>query len=959
MKSVRLLFVISILIVSGLSAWAVPPLGRINQPSSNGSLILDYEEYINSNNILAFVTNQGMMFRDLSGLFGHDYGCFYPYTTTAAIQNGSNTSAVMYSAGLWMFGVANGQLSGAVAQYSSEFLPGPMSGTTFVLDSLQSPRNRVYKLYIDSMADNPNSDYLQWPVDQGAPVDMQGRPVILGSQMLYSVYNNALHTQPFINEAGNIPPLGVEVHQTVWAYGRTATDTLFSPNSYSVTPLNGGSELVEAVVEDPYAITGHDYMVEVVPFDADSAIWRLIDRTLGVTVLDNQSNFTGDESAPVVDGIRIQVKALGIRFSSFQAVANAAGPIDPPEPAAFGPLGFPTPGLGAPTYEQQTTGQRWLIHTADNGGSSGGGTRGTYEAFLARTTRSGSNWPEIIKGNYEFRFTGAGNYGIVESDFGYQQDYLIEVPFEVWDIGKNTTGDSSDDTRLIPILLENDDDSTFNLSAYGPGNEHSVSGADNDPFTDWIYLMRPPNPIPGEQAYDNAVATVQAGGDFDRTACKEILARLVFVAWNAGEAPPFDYPMPENGTVFQMLTAEGFTTVDSFSFTATIPQFQSAGGDGNALYVKYDLFNKGGRDIQGMYLSIWGDPDIGDYRDDLIACDTVRQIYYAYNSTNSDSIFGVRCPAVGFTVLQGPTVPAPGQVAVSFGKVIPNRRNMNVTTFNRFVNGTDPNDFNETYNYMCGLNSDGSPSANGTKYMVPGDPIALIGDLDFAPSDRRMMGSIGPIHMAPGDSQQVIIKWGVGQGLDRLNSIVKLRQLLAKKSDLTTTDDSLVFTSSDNVIPEPQSIILQNNVATPFAWQAATSSTWLSLDKTLGCVSPDTLVVAPNRILAPGTYHDSVTIVCYDNVGGPTIIPVTYQVLASTCCTGTTGNVDNVGIVNLTDLSLLIAYLTMTPRPTLPCEAEANVNSRSGIDLSDLALLIGYLTLSLSPELPACPSGAH
>ncbi|MCM2272326.1 MAG: M12 family metallo-peptidase [candidate division Zixibacteria bacterium] len=78
---------------------------------------------------------------------------------------------------------------------------------------------------------------------------------------------------------------------------------------------------------------------------------------------------------------------------------------------------------------------------------------------------------------------------------------------------------------------------------------------------------------------------------------------------------------------------------------------------------------------------------------------------------------------------------------------------------------------------------------------------------------------------------------------------------------------------------------------------------------------------------------------------------------AGSCCTGTTGNVNESvsETPDLSDLSLLISYLTVTPRPTLPCEEEANINALANIDLSDLSLLIAYLTVTPRPALPNCP----
>jgi hypothetical protein len=60
------------------------------------------------------------------------------------------------------------------------------------------------------------------------------------------------------------------------------------------------------------------------------------------------------------------------------------------------------------------------------------------------------------------------------------------------------------------------------------------------------------------------------------------------------------------------------------------------------------------------------------------------------------------------------------------------------------------------------------------------------------------------------------------------------------------------------------------------------------------------------------------------------------------------------GGIDLSDLSLLIAYMTVTPKPSLICQKEANVNGAAMIDLSDLSLLIAYLTLTPKPQLQNC-----
>ena len=71
------------------------------------------------------------------------------------------------------------------------------------------------------------------------------------------------------------------------------------------------------------------------------------------------------------------------------------------------------------------------------------------------------------------------------------------------------------------------------------------------------------------------------------------------------------------------------------------------------------------------------------------------------------------------------------------------------------------------------------------------------------------------------------------------------------------------------------------------------------------------------------------------------------------CCTGTTGNVDGNGIVDLTDLSALVSYLTGGGY-VLPCPSSANVNGQGITDLGDLSTLLSYLTGG-GYVLPGCP----
>lgn len=81
----------------------------------------------------------------------------------------------------------------------------------------------------------------------------------------------------------------------------------------------------------------------------------------------------------------------------------------------------------------------------------------------------------------------------------------------------------------------------------------------------------------------------------------------------------------------------------------------------------------------------------------------------------------------------------------------------------------------------------------------------------------------------------------------------------------------------------------------------------------------------------------------YSITGGGTLIDSLTVRARSGCCQGKTGNVDQSGIVDLADLSMLVAYLTAGTQ-ILPCPAEANINRVGIVDLSDLSSLVSYLT---------------
>lgn len=208
--------------------------------------------------------------------------------------------------------------------------------------------------------------------------------------------------------------------------------------------------------------------------------------------------------------------------------------------------------------------------------------------------------------------------------------------------------------------------------------------------------------------------------------------------------------------------------------------FNRTGALGNIVFLSFKIKNKGQNTLEDTYVSVWSDPDLGGAADDLVGCDTTLSLGYCYNATNSDDLYGSAPPAVGFDFFQGPIVPSEGDTALVSGQRIPGYRNLPMTSFNKYINGTDPDSPQSTYNYMRGLDADGSDLVNPvtgqrTSFMVSGDPVRATGWLDSDPSDRRMFLSSGPFTMAPGDSQIVVTAVIIGQGKDRLTSVTALK----------------------------------------------------------------------------------------------------------------------------------------------------------------------------------------
>jgi len=725
--------------------------------TSLGSQVLDDSTYINANNILMVVSNDGVFARDRANVLAAYVGMLCPWVSLNDVLNGFTTDYYLLNAGgAWLGGKVNGELRLAIADYGSEYVPGPMASGTFIPDN---PAFHVYKLYADSLADNPNLDYLSWPVTQGAPVDDRAHPLMKGDQMLWTVFNDAdsaAHTAYI----GSTKPLGVEIRQTVWASFEDGSDTLPGVRNVAVNQAGSTNVVVSVDIVDRSLMTGHSYRVVI--DTSGSPTWDLEDLTAGTTVLANQTNFEGDSTSPVVDGVRVRVlKRRGLA-------------------------------------DWQWTGSERPLTGVDWGGSGFFGGIGVLdEFFVSDLPRSAVRWVEI-------RWVGDGNgqdaYLYNRSD-AYSYEGFFPQDLEVWDV--------------TPGLLERQINFAFveNDWAY----PHTPPDSLWDPgvqFDDY-----PTNLIHdgvGGREYFQIMTS-----DYSDTALSDYTVDQWFngtggSVWDVLYGGWLKYRTgdgkPDSGDVFLLIPQDPTFVPDTFTFTATKPAIITSGPDGVSLYMEYRIYNKGTNVIDSCYFSIWTDGDVGNPGDDKFGCDTLSNVFFGYNADSIDAAYGNKVPAVGFKFLSGPLVPAPGETAYFGANPVADRKNLGMTAFWAIAQGTLSYPY-QSYYYMQGLNFNGKPYTylgDTITYTYSGDPVTGVGDLDPYAYDKRAMGSTGPFTLNPGDSQFVLLKLAVGFGDDNLSSITRMREILNLPFEYPTAVEQI----SDADLP--RTFRLGQNYPNPF-----------------------------------------------------------------------------------------------------------------------------------------------
>ena len=224
------------------------------------------------------------------------------------------------------------------------------------------------------------------------------------------------------------------------------------------------------------------------------------------------------------------------------------------------------------------------------------------------------------------------------------------------------------------------------------------------------------------------------------------------------------------------------------------------------IFRRYRLINKSGVSIDSMFIGIWSDTDLGDPGDDFLGCDTILDLAYSYNGYPYDTEFDpffLPPPAIGYSLLQGPLVPAPGETGRFNFKEVEDMKNLEMTSvwmkstpsaitdpplryyegtldMYQLLNGYIPFWVHPPIPYTVGS---GPHKGETTKFQLSGDPISNVGDVDGQgynniPGSRRLMNNSGPFTMQPGDTQEVVyaLVGGIDPAGDNLSAVGVLKK---------------------------------------------------------------------------------------------------------------------------------------------------------------------------------------
>lgn len=265
--------------------------------------------------------------------------------------------------------------------------------------------------------------------------------------------------------------------------------------------------------------------------------------------------------------------------------------------------------------------------------------------------------------------------------------------------------------------------------------------------------------IPDANAYKDIIEWPARGNVFGNDTLNEYAPFVDVNKNNKYEPLSGDYPLIKGDVSTFSMMNDNINHTESLGLPLKVQinrmvyQYKNSTLD-NTLFVDYLVSNKSTNIYDSLFFSTWVDFDLGNYADDYIATDSVRNMIYAFNGDDNDE------GALGY----GTTPPA--QACVILNE--PLWSSMYYSNTNDTVMG-NPNTPTNYYNCMKGMWMDGTPktgSGSGhnttgaiTRFSFPGNPCERTGwwegESNIEPGDRRILASITPRTLYPDQSINV------------------------------------------------------------------------------------------------------------------------------------------------------------------------------------------------------------
>ena len=225
---------------------------------------------------------------------------------------------VAFAGGIWLSALATGALRTVIAEYGTEYVPGPARPNGPGLDTLR------FRVYAVTRGDTAGAaEWMSRAVPLGAPVDASGtRPGLIGDQTLWTVFTDAGVTRPVYGPSPRTP-IGLEVQLTAYAFDRAPAlqDVVFL--HYVI--IHKGSDPLDDVHLGLWYDA--DMRTAIIPAASDSTLdLGYVYRTTDDYAYGVAGPATG---LSVLRGPRLAGRAGGLRPRSIVAWPNGTDPHDP------------------------------------------------------------------------------------------------------------------------------------------------------------------------------------------------------------------------------------------------------------------------------------------------------------------------------------------------------------------------------------------------------------------------------------------------------------------------------------------------------------------------------------------------------------------------------------------------------------------------------------------------------